>query len=125
MSYGVLISYPDLPMECLFLRETGADELDKQLSFEQNHGCSSRHETLLPHEKYKTEYSAEHFEMPSSCRSAVSLLPEEYSFGMASVIIGTLSIHAYTRWKLTNRRGYLRGRQPWLPKMQVNKCSSR
>ena len=42
-------------MECLFVRETGADELDKQLTVEENHGCSSRHETVLPHEKYETE----------------------------------------------------------------------
>ena len=42
-------------MECLFVRETGADELDKQLIVEENHGFSSRHETLLPHEKYETE----------------------------------------------------------------------
>ena len=42
-------------MECLFVRETDADELDKQLKVEENQGCSSRRETLLPHEKYKTE----------------------------------------------------------------------
>ena len=42
-------------MECLFLRETGADELDKELTVEENHGCSSRHETVLLHEKYETE----------------------------------------------------------------------
>ena len=27
--------------------ETGADELDKQLTVEENHDCSSQHETLL------------------------------------------------------------------------------
>ena len=42
-------------MECLFVRETVADELDKQLTVEENQGCSSRHETVLPHEKYETE----------------------------------------------------------------------
>ena len=42
-------------MECLFVRETGADELDKQLTVEENHRCSSRHQTVLPHEKYETE----------------------------------------------------------------------
>ena len=42
-------------MECLFVRETVADELDKELTVEENHGCSSRHETVLPREKYKTE----------------------------------------------------------------------
>ena len=62
-------------MECLFVRETVADELDKQLTVEENHGCYSRHETVLPHKKYETEQSAEHSEMPSSCRSAVILLP--------------------------------------------------
>ena len=39
----------------LFGRETGADELDQQLTVKENQGCSSRHETLLPHEKYETE----------------------------------------------------------------------
>ena len=42
-------------MECLFVRETVADELDRQLTVEENQGCSSRHETVLPHEKYETE----------------------------------------------------------------------
>ena len=42
-------------MECLFVRETVADELDKQLTVEENHGCSSRHETVLPQKKYETE----------------------------------------------------------------------
>ena len=42
-------------MECLFVRQTGPDELDKQLIVEENHGCSSRHETLLLQEKYETE----------------------------------------------------------------------
>ena len=31
-------------LECLFVRETVADELDKQLRVEENHVCSSRHE---------------------------------------------------------------------------------
>ena len=42
-------------MECLFVRKTVADELDKQLTAEENQGCSSRQETVLPHEKYETE----------------------------------------------------------------------
>ena len=42
-------------MECPFVRETVADELDKQLTVEENHGCSSQHGTVLPHEKYETE----------------------------------------------------------------------
>ena len=31
----------------LSVRETGTDELDKQLKVEENHGFSWRHETLL------------------------------------------------------------------------------
>ena len=31
-----------------------ADELDKQLTVEENHGYS-RHETVLPQKKYETE----------------------------------------------------------------------
>ena len=42
-------------MECLFVRKTVADELDKQLTVEEHHGSSSGHETVLPHEKYETE----------------------------------------------------------------------
>ena len=42
-------------MECLFVRETVADELHKQLTVEENHGCYSRHETVLPQKKYETE----------------------------------------------------------------------
>ena len=42
-------------MECLFVRETVADELDKQLTVEENYGCYSRHETVLPQQKYETE----------------------------------------------------------------------
>ena len=42
-------------MECLFVTETGVDELNKELTVEENYGCSSRHETLLPHEKHETE----------------------------------------------------------------------
>ena len=30
-------------MECLFVRETGVDALDKQLTVEENHGCSCYH----------------------------------------------------------------------------------
>ena len=62
-------------MACLFVRETVADELDKQLTVEETDGCYSRNETVLPQKKYETEYSAEHSEMLSSCRSAVILLP--------------------------------------------------
>ena len=34
-------------MEWRSVRETGTDELDKQLTVEENHDCSSLHETLL------------------------------------------------------------------------------
>ena len=34
-------------MEWRSVRETGADELDKQLTIEENHDCSSLLETLL------------------------------------------------------------------------------
>ena len=37
-------------VELLSERETGADELDHQLTVEENHGCSSRHGTLLQNE---------------------------------------------------------------------------
>ena len=42
-------------MECPFVRETEVDELEKQLTVEENHGYSSGNETLLPREKHKTE----------------------------------------------------------------------
>ena len=42
-------------MECLFVRETVADGLEKQPTVEETHGCSSRNETVLPQKKYETE----------------------------------------------------------------------
>ena len=34
----------------MYLSWSGADELDKQLTIEENHGCASRHKTLLQNE---------------------------------------------------------------------------
>ena len=34
----------------MYLSWSGADELDKQLTIKENHGCASRHKTLLQNE---------------------------------------------------------------------------